>query len=107
MADREKKDRADHEDVTNLIDHEIEEGVRRDFFCEGVFGRVLRQMDHDDPGHKSPDHGFIPVRIKEGEGDKSVDQNMEQLSEEAPDLQLIKFLELEDEVRDQMSQDQF
>jgi hypothetical protein len=64
-------------------------------------------MDKDETGHEKPDRGCVQIGIKKHERDEAVDQDMEDLSQEAPNLQLIEFFKLEDEVRDEVRQDKF
>jgi hypothetical protein len=64
-------------------------------------------MGKDKPSHKEPDLEAVQVRIKKDEREKALDQGMKDLPHVAPDLQLVKFLELEDEIRDEVRQDKF
>jgi hypothetical protein len=64
-------------------------------------------MGEDKSSHKEPDLHRVQIWIKKGERDETVDQSVGELSQETPDFELVKLLELQDEVCDEMRQNQF
>jgi len=64
-------------------------------------------MDENESRDEKPDLKRVEIRIKDCKRDYAMDQNMKEVPRKATDFELVKLLELEDEVRDEMSQDQF
>jgi len=93
--------------MQGLVRHKVEKGVRGIFSGEGIFNEVLYEVDENKACDKEPDLRFVQIGIQQDERNQALDQRVKQLAQEMPDLELVKFFELEDEIRDKVRQDQF
>ena len=64
-------------------------------------------MDHGNHGNKNPDKRKIEVREEKKQGTEKMNETVKKVPEPAFDLQPVKLLKLQDEVRNQMGQDEF
>lgn len=91
--------------MKNLVDRKAPENLLRMFGLDPVFDSVLEIMNFREDDQVNAEHRVRgQIRKRHQKHHDGVNGRVEEMAGLAPDFQPVKLLELQDKIRDQMSQ---